>query len=184
MVEWGPENQPAKNPESILSYEFVDAVMEGARHNLVTHGSLATTLFLQLEGGEKGMVLLSLPENDNGKRLYFTILGLSIKESGRQIREAILVPESWYVQTSQDSPLPLVSPEDHPARKEAITLEGRDNLSQRFIFAIQPFHRDFKSEPVFEPLLMGHYHPKPGQRFYTTGLLNNLFPEISVDHFN
>ena len=184
MVERGPENHPANKPETILSRDFVDAIMLGARENLAAQGSLDTTLFLRLDNGEQGMVPLSLPPTHDEKRLYFTFLGLSIMESGRQIQEAVLVSESWYVEAPQDAPIPSKSPGEHPDRKEAITLMGRDASAQHFVFAIQPFHRDSQDDPVFEPLAIEQFDAQPDRGYFATGLLDNLFPEVFCDNFN
>ena len=98
MVEWGYQNEPAHEHETILSQDFVDAIMQGARENLVAHGSLTTTLFLRLGNGERGLIPLSLPPTHAEKRIYFTFLGLSFHETGRRIREAVLLSESWFIE--------------------------------------------------------------------------------------
>jgi len=182
MVERGPEIEPAHKQETILSRDFIDAIIQGARENLATHGSLTTTLFLCLDNGEQGIIPLSLPPTHEGKQRYFTFLGLSFLENGRQVQEAVLVSESWYVETTVGEISSETSPSQHPNRKEAITLVGRDALAQHFVFAIQPFSRDSQDCPVFAPLAQEQFEGHYDNSFYSTGLLDNLFPGVSIGH--
>ena len=182
MVERGPDIEPAQKQETILSRDFVDAIMQGARENLAAHGSLSTTLFFRLDNGERGVVPLSLPPTHEDKRMYFTFLGLSFLEAGTQIHEVVLVSESWYVESPEGHDPPDFAPNQHPQRKEAIILVGRDNHALRFIFAIQPFHRDSQDNPVFEPLALEQFEEQFDKNQYSTGLLDNLFPGVIIDH--
>ena len=183
MVERGPTIEPARESTTILSRGFVDVIMHGARENLADQGCLGTSLFVLFDDGERSVIPLSLPPTHEEKRMYFTFLGLSLLETGRQFNEAILVAESWIVETSESDSPPHVAPSQHPQRKEAITLAGRDRLAQKFVFAIQPFHRDTENQPVFEPCLLEQFEEEPNRNHYSTGLLDNLFLEES-NHSN
>jgi len=175
MVERGPTIEPAHEYETILSQDFVDVIMQGARENLADHGNIGTTLYIRLESGERGVVPLSMPGSHEEKRMYFTLLGLSFLESGRQIREAILVAESWYVEASEGDYPHQVAPSQHPQRKEAITLAGRDSKGQQFVFAIQPFQRNLQNQPIFDSMALEQFDEQPNDSYYSTGLLDNLF---------
>ncbi|MBC8503511.1 MAG: hypothetical protein H8D34_01540 [Chloroflexi bacterium] len=160
MVERGSKIEPAQTNETILSRDFVETILQGARENLTAHGSLVATLFLKLDAGERAIVPLSISETPEEKQLYFTLLGLSIRENGRDIYEAILISESWYVAPS-DGKYPDLAPSNHPGRKEAITLAGRDSMGLQFVFAIQPFERDSQNQPVFESLALEQFDDQP-----------------------
>ena len=80
MVERGYRIEPAHEHETIISIDFMDAFLQGAREKLATHSSLTTTLFLRLVNGDCGLIPLTLPPTHAEKRLYFTLLGLSCFE--------------------------------------------------------------------------------------------------------
>jgi hypothetical protein len=168
MLERGNGKEPVQNHESILARDFVDLILQGARENLNTHGSLVATVFARLDHGERAIIPLSLPETHEEKRFYFTLLGLSIRAMGRTISEAILVSESWYVEADKSSDPLQTAPSEHPNRKEAITLAGRDSRNQYFVFAIQPFHRDSHDRPVFESLFLKEYNEEPDSGYFAT----------------
>ena len=184
MVERGSNTEAAHNQESILSRAFTEVILQGARENLSSHGCLGTTLLIGLDNGERGVVPLSLPGTFEEKQFYFSTLGISFLKSGRQIQEAILVSESWYVKAPENDYHPNTAPSQHPQRKEAITLVGRDIFAQHFVFAIQPFHRDQQNKPVFEPLELEHFEEQPNEEYYSTGLLDNLFLGLEIDNHN
>ena len=184
MLERGPRNEPAQEHETILSQDFVDAIMQAARENLAAHGSLSTTLFLRLDSGERGVVPLSLPPNHAEKRMVFTFLGLSFLETGRRVQEAVLLSESWYLEKAVGSDPPEIAPSRHPQRKEAITLVGRDAAAQHFLFALQPFQRDAQDAPVFETLAFERFDGHPDDKYFAAGLLDDLFPEIINNPLN
>ena len=96
MVEQGAYPEHRQDQESILTREVAEATHGNARENLKS-GSLRSTLFIQLENGDHGIVPLSLPEDSQEKQNYFALLGLSFQEMGHNIRGAILVAESWIV---------------------------------------------------------------------------------------
>ena len=184
MVERGPRIEPAREQETILSRGFVDVILQGARENLAAHGSMATTLFLRLDNDERCLFPLSPPPTYPEKRNYFIFLELSFLETGRRIQEAVLLSESWYIEKTVGSHPPEIAPSQHPQRKEAITLVGRDAAAQHSVFALQPFHRDPQNALVFEPLTFEQFDGHPDHKYYAAGLLDYLFPEGRIDHSN
>ena len=179
MVERGPKAESIHNAESLLSEEVVEEILDDARRIINTSGSLHPTLFVQLENGERGVVPLSLPETHSEKRIYFSLLGISFLQTGHKIREAILVSEAWIVAQPEAQGLD-VSPSQHPKRKEAITLVGRDADNTRLVFAIQSFQRDDHNQLVFENLEIEHFNGAPDPQYNTIGLLDYLFPQGSI----
>jgi len=121
MVERGPRNEPLRNSETILTEDFVKQILQDALEHLRQFGGLPTTLFVLLDNGEHVLFPLSVPETHEEKCAYFGLLGFSIRDSGKQIQEAILVAESWYV-GKPEIDTQEVAPSQHPNRKEAITL--------------------------------------------------------------
>ena len=179
MVEWGPKTEPINSAESLLSKEVVGEILDDARRIIATSGNLQPTLFVQLDNGERGIVPLSLPETHPEKRIYISLLGMSFLNTGHTIREAILVSEAWIVTQSEVQELG-VAPSQHPNRKEAITLVGRDAHNSSLVFAIQPFQRDDHNQLVFEDMEIEHFSDTPNPQFCTTGLLDHLFPQGSI----
>ena len=177
MLERGNGNEPVHQNESILSSDIVETILQGARENLTAHGSLAATLFLNLNDGQRAIIPLSMPETTEEKQMYFTMIGLSVRETGRTIHEAILISESWYVAPT-DGKYPDAPPSEHPDRKEAITLAGRDSLGIHYVFAIQPFHRDKLGQPVFEELDLQNFGEDIDKKLYSTSLLDFLFAPV------
>jgi len=176
MVERGPKNEPINNAETLLSKEVVEGILDDARRNLAVSGSLQPTLFVQLENGKRSIVPLSLPETHPEKCTYFSLLGMSFLQTGHVIREAILVSEAWIITQPEAQEL-AVAPSQHPNRKEAITLVGRNAQNSSLVFAIQPFQRDGDNRLVFEALELEHYSDTPTPQYCAIGLLDHLFPQ-------
>ena len=177
MPERGNGSEPDQKNESILTRDFVETILHGARENLAAHGSLIATLFLKLNTGERAVLPLQMPETPEEKQMYFTLVGLSARDHGQEIHEAILVSESWYVAPTNGQYLET-PPGEHPERKEAITLAGRDSLGLRYVFAIQPFHRDAGNQPVFKKFDLHQFGDDIDKNLYSTGLLDYLFAPV------
>jgi hypothetical protein len=175
MVERGPRNEPLRNSETILTKDFVKQIFHDAREHLGKFDGLPTTLFVLLDNNDHVLFPLTIPETHEEKCAYFGLLGFSIQDSGRQIQEAILVAESWYVGKPEIDAHLDVAPSQHPNRKEAITLVGRDVTGLRSVYAIQPFDRDVQNKPVFEPLALDQFDGSAPTEYYSAGLLDYLF---------
>ncbi len=175
MVERGPRTEPLRNSETILTEDFVKQILHDARMHLGEFGGLPTTLFVLLDNNDHVLIPLAIPDNHEEKYAYFGLLGFSIQDSDRQVQEAILVAESWYVGKPEIDMHLDVAPSQHPDRKEAITLVGRDYTGSKSAYAIQPFSRDAKNKLVFEPLEIDQFDGSPPTEHYSTGLLDYLF---------
>lgn len=163
---------------SILSRDFVRAILLGAGENLQRDGFLQPVLFLRLQNGKGGIVALELPETHPEKEVYFTSLGLFIARKSGHLDEAVFVSESWYVLPEDTAVYPQLSPSRHPQRKEAIMISGRNAQETREAFVIQTFGRDAQNRPVPGPVEVEEYHDasdaEPG--LHSVGLLDYLFP--------
>ena len=161
--------------ESILTQEFVEPILAVTKEFLMTHDHLGPAIFLRLESDEQLVVPLAQLEGlmtAEERQSYFSSLGLSLRQAGERIREAILVSEVWYVAPEDealDSP-----PSMHPKRKEAIAIIGRDSQRSRITHVLQPFGRDSQKRPVFGAL-EADYNIRVEEGNRSTGLIDHLF---------
>ncbi len=116
-----------------------------------------------------------LPNTPEQKRVYFAQLGAHYGRHGQLIRAAVLVVESWLVESEEPPSAFRMRPSRHPGRQEALVLIGRDAPDTRSTQVIQPFTRDPRNKPVWsKPITAIYDEPAtPGNR--TQGLLDELF---------
>lgn len=171
----GERNSP--HSESILEKSFGEGLLRQARLNLLRDGSLAPVLFVEFQNGEKGILPLELPENPEEKPDYFFTLGLVFVSAGKQLNEALMLSETWYVSKDEDANLSLdVPPREHPQRREAISLMGRNAGGTCFTFVVQPFGRDLHQRPVMEQVAIAEYNVSSRAELAAVGVLDSLFP--------
>jgi hypothetical protein len=175
-----PREDLSRSAETILGQEFVEDILKQAKQNLKEDGSVAPMLFMRLQNGDNGILPLALPATHEEREDYFTAIGLTFLSAGKMIHEALLLSETWYVQADQNQRLPLdVAPSQHPKRREAITIVGRDAERTRYTMVVQVFGRDRHQRPVFEPLAVAEYNTIGGLASGPVGLLDHLFPRRS-----
>ena len=174
MVEKGPSRETGETGESILDREFVETLLTIAQENLKSQGSLLPALFLDLESGERAMISPELPSTSEERKLMFSALGLSIHLSGQRIREALFVSEVWFV-TDEDAPLEG-PPAEHPNRREAISIMGRDAGNTRATYLLQPFTRNQQNQPVFGKKEFEGYNAPTDKSPQRLDLVDALFP--------
>lgn len=151
-------------------------MLRQARINLLKDGSLAPVLFVQFQNKEKGVLPLELDENADRKPEYFAALGLMLVSTGRQLQEALMLAETWYV-SKEDSNVNLdLRPSENPQRREAITLMGRNAEHTRYTFVVQTFGRDTRHRPVLERLAVAEYNIPSNPETHAAGLVDYLFP--------
>lgn len=166
--------------ESILSQEFVEGILKQAKENLQNDGTLVPMLFLRFKEGEGGMMPLDLPDTHAERKMYFTAIGRSFLAEGKNLDEALFLSETWYVEAEKDERLTLdVAPSEHPRRREAITIVGRDAPRTRYTMVIQTFGRDRHHQPVFGPPTLADYNVFGTPTSGPVGLLDHLFPKRS-----
>ncbi len=174
MGEREPRKEASQKSESILAQEFVEPILAEAKEYLKTHGRLdPAPLFLRLESGEQVVIRLMLPRTHEEKQLIFNDLGLSLRQAGHRIREALLVSEVWYVASKEETL--DTAPSQHPNRREAIAILGRDNQGTRFTSVLQPFGRDSQNRPIFEPAAVAEYNQSAEAGSHPVGLVDHLF---------
>ena len=169
------KEKPSQN-ESILGQEFVETVLQAARVNLERDGALHPVLFLRLRSDERMVMLLKeLPNTAGERQEYFTALGMALRHTGRRIDEAVFMSESWYVEMEKGEAEIDVAPSQHPQRREAITVMGRDAKRTRLTHLIQPFRRDDQNQPIFDQRVMEEYNIPADQFPQAVGLIDHLF---------
>lgn len=176
MPARGERKEQLTGNESLLSEKHARLVMQDAKAYLRQYGGIPATLLMNLNDGKQLRLPLALPQTHQEKVVYFEILGASVRRLRKEIREAVLLSESWYVEKPNIDPTLKIAPSKHPNRKEAITLVGRDHTGQKSIFALQPFGRDAQQQPLFEPLQLQQFDGKDPSAVYWVGLLDYLFP--------
>ncbi len=160
-----------------MEKSFAEGLLQQARLNLLRDGSLAPVLFVQFQEGEKGVLPLELPENADEKPGYFATLAVVFMGAGKQLNEALMLSETWYVSKEEDVNLSVdIRPSEHPQRKEAISLMGRNAAATRFTFVVQPFGRDLQQRPVMEQIAIAEYNIGQTTGITAVGLLDYLFP--------
>ena len=170
------EKEKPPQSESILGQEFVETVLQVARVNLERDGALHPVLFLRLRSDERMVMLLKeLPNTAGERQEYFTALGLALRHTGRRIDEAVFMSESWYVEMEEGGAEIDVAPSQHPQRREAITVIGRDDRRTRLTHVLQPFHRGDQNQPIFDERPMEEYNIPAGKFPQAVGLVDYLF---------
>ena len=71
---------------------------------------------------------------------------------------------------------PNIPPSQHPQRKEAIAIMGRNRKRSRLTHVLQPFHRDEQNQPVFDEVAIAEYNVPAEQTPQAFGLVDYLFP--------
>ncbi len=170
------EKEKPSQGESILARGFVETVLTAARVNLERDGALHPVLFLGLKSDEQMVMLLKeFPDTVGERQEYFTALGMALSHTGRKIDEAVFVSEAWYVGMEEGRTEFDVVPSQHPERREAIVVMGRDAGRTRLTHVLQPFHRGDQNQPIFDQRPMEEYNI-PADRFPgAVGLVDYLF---------
>ncbi len=186
LSRWYNEETPergemiAEGEESILAQSFIEGILKQAKQNLKNDGALAPFLFLHFKDGERGIMPLDLPETHVGRQLYFAAIGFAFLSEGKMLEETVFLSETWYVEGDEKRRLSFdVAPSQHPQRREAITIVGRDAPRTRYTIVIQPFGRDSHQQPMFQPLAVAEYNTFGTLTSGPVGLVDHLFPKRS-----
>jgi len=164
------------NTVSMLTKGVAESLLRAACENFEMDGFLVPVLLLDVtEQGRLMHTLKAWPNTPEQKQAYFNNIGSYYWRLGQLIREAIMLMESWLV-LSQEAPGAFrMQPSQHPCRKEALVLIGRDAANTRSTQVIQPFTRDPSNKPVWSKSLMAIYDEPVKQGHSTQGLLDDLF---------
>ena len=160
----------------MLDSTTIQEILNIGKKNLELDGKLYPILFFRLQTGEQLYTALKLPDGADMRRLYITGLGFSLLKDGKVLEEAVMLTEGWVVAVNKKADYLAVAPSQHPQRKEAIIMIGRDAAKSRQFLLIQPFTRGSKNEPLWEKVegIMPDDDPKASELCYQ-GLLDFLF---------
>jgi hypothetical protein len=161
---------------SILTKSFVTDMLETAQDNLSRDGYLVPVLMVKTTKG-KGRIIelrdLMRAKNHQQKRLYIATIGKKLQEKDG-VKEALLFLEGWYVDPLEPGAL-QIPPSEHPARREAIVVIGRNAKYTRTTMVVQPFTRDKDNKPVWEAMPIARYNQPSALGSRPMGLLDYLF---------
>ena len=134
---------------NILGKTTLLDLLKEARNNLEGDGTLQPMLFIELSIG-KGIILpLEIPNDSAVKYRMFQSIGNHVREQKGAIKDAVLLCETWIVEAKEAPDATKYMPSQHPCRKEAIVLVGRNADKTRSAIVIQTFTRDEHNAPVW-----------------------------------
>lgn len=160
--------------DSILSFENVQRILATAKENLKCDKFLQPVLFIQLATGEHLAAPVELSGTTAEKVFSIRRISYSLLEEGKTIEEAILLGEGWFVAAKEPHEL-SVPPSQHPDRREAIFLMGRNAKKTRIISIVQPFVWGANGEPIWQHIELNDHDGQPGRDTDQVGLLDYLF---------
>lgn len=161
--------------DSILTQTFIETTMVAARKNLERDGKVVPALFVRLSNNQRLVVLVDLAATSEQKQAHFAAIGRLLRKNGQDISEAMLVSEGWFVKPPKGTSALDIRPSQHPQRREAIVLIGRDAAGERASSLVQPFGRDPENKPLWEKPVMAIYNQVADQGYRIVSLLDQLF---------
>lgn len=170
-----PKNKITEKNDSLLSEESIKRHIEFAQEVLENQGYLSVQLVFHFHSGEKASVIIekNLSEPDE-KRAAIQALGQQLRARHGGIREVIFISESWITNSSIPD-ADKIRPSQHPARREAIIVAGRNEDNSCFALATQFFSREGEDELVWHEIVVHQCDEGDGQVF--GGILDYLFEE-------
>ena len=161
------------NIKTILTEENLRKIIAMEKRLLMQDGGLSPRLLVVSGSGERTMIgLPDLPSDPDVKAMMLRAIGLKLRTEHGGIREALFIAESWM--TSAKAPdANKIPPSQHPAREEIILIVGRNDDKSQTAFAIQPFSRDGKGQPIWKEPTIALSEEQGGLTF--DGILDDLF---------
>ena len=166
--------------DSILDKAFIDQILSTAKHNLERDGRLYPVLFVKFGEGAIVPCSIELPATTEEKRAYLASVGWSMRCEGKVVREALLLAEGWFVKVRTGTIDLMMRPSQHPLRREAITIMGRDASGTHTSTVVQAFGRDSVDKPVWTEPVVASYNEPVGLGYQPVGLLDCLF-DTAID---
>lgn len=160
---------------SILAKEEIDKIMQVARECAEKDQCVQQLLLLQVAGGRFLHMPLNLEGNADAKSVQLFTIGASLHAQGLTPSAALMVSESWFVMPLEAPAAMQFAPSKHPARQEAIIIVGRSADNTRYSQVIQPFTRDKRNRPIWQPLMLENYDEPRTPHDGPTGILDFLF---------
>ena len=160
----------------ILEKEVLLDLLKDGRTSLEESGTLRPMLFIELSNGEGIISPLQMPDESDEKYRMFYEIGRQIRLKFGAIQNAVTMSETWTVYANEAPDATKYPPSQHPCRREAILLVGRNADKTRSACVIQTFTRDEHNAPVWsEPQVMISDSGKEGT--VTQGIIDALFDD-------
>lgn len=129
---------------TILSKEQITQNLEVVKSVMENEDRLEPVVFIKLSNGNNivtSLDTISKISDSDLKRFYLKLLKKAIVEKhNAEIEEAVMLLETWFV-TAKDNNYLSSMPSQHPKRKEAIVICGRNKDKSKSSFVLQPFER-------------------------------------------
>lgn len=165
---------------SILSREEMGKILQVARDCMEKGHGVKQLLLVQVAGDRFLHMPLNLEGDADAKSVQLFTIGASLSAQGLTPTAALLLSESWFVKPLEAPAAMQFAPSKHPARQEAIIIVGRSADNRRYSQVIQPFTRDTRNRPVWQPLLLATYDEPRTPQDGPTGILDFLFDGSSA----
>lgn len=165
---------------SILSKQEIDKIMHAARECMENGNCLNQLLLLQVARDRFLHMPLNLKGDADAKSVQLFTIGASLHAQGLSPHAALLLSESWFVKPLEAPAAMQFAPSKHPARQEAIIIVGRSADNQRYSQVVQPFTRDMRNKPVWQPLLFATYDEPRTPGDGPIGILDLLFDGVAA----
>ena len=165
---------------TLFQKETLLGILQEGRKNLEQAGSLQPVLIIELSNGKGFISFLEMPDDTATKYRMFQTIGKKIHAEQGTIKDAVLLTESWIVEAMNAPDATKYMPSQHPCRKEAIVLVGRNVDQTRSAIVIQTFTKDEHNAPVWsEPQVSIRKSNTKGM--VAKGLLDALFDDWVID---
>ncbi len=143
------QTKAGKNRFILLEKEALLGLLINGRTAIEKFGTLQPMLFSELSNGERIMCPLRLPDESSEQYQKFNTLGKQIRSQCGSIETAVAMLEIWIVYGNEAPDIKKYRPSQHPCRREAIVLVGRNADKTRLVIVIQTFTRDEHNAPVW-----------------------------------
>ena len=165
---------------SILAREEIDKIMQITKQCAEDGQPVEQLLLLQVASNRFLHMPLTLEGDADAKSVHLFTIGASLRAQGLTPSAALLLSESWFVKPLEAPAAMQFAPSKHPARQEAIIIVGRSADNRRYSQVIQPFTRDARNKPIWQPLLLATYDEPRTPQDGPTGILDFLFDGSSA----
>ncbi len=165
---------------SILAKQEIHDILQAAKQWMRNGQCLKQLLLVQVAGDRFLHMPVNLEGDADAKSVQLFTIGASLHSQGLTPIAALLLSESWFVMPLETPAAMEFAPSKHPARQEAIIIVGRSADNKRYSQVIQPFTRDEREKPVWQPLLLESYDEPRTSHDGPTGILDFLFDGVSA----
>lgn len=160
---------------SVLSQDFIENMLRIARENLESERTLLTIVFLKLDDGRVSFTGIPMPEIYEDRRRVMQNLRQQIRGRGEDIREALVLMNSWFVDGEDATGGLDMAPSQHPRRQEAIIAIGRNAEHSRASMVVQPYEQNETGRYDWRTPVVAQYDLPTDASNQVVGLVDDLF---------